>query len=83
MAETLDMERTTEPATDREIEAASQEILDVLRDFESPKDAGSAFTLAHFAMIKASFPPEFRKQAIDALDAHTQLVKDLINEGYQ
>ena len=81
--ETLDLERTTEPASDRDIEAIAGEILDALRDFESPKDAGAAFALAHFEMIKATFPPAFRKEAIESVEAHAQIIKDFINEGYR
>lgn len=80
--ETLDMERTTKPASDLEIDLAADEILSVLKDFESPKDAGSAFTLAHFKMIVASFPPAFRQQAIEAVESHAQCVKDLLNDGW-
>jgi hypothetical protein len=82
-AEKLDMERTTRPAPDHDIEAAANDILAILKDFESPKDAGSAFTLAHFKMIKASFPPAFRAEAVAALDAHTALLKEFITEGWQ
>jgi hypothetical protein len=80
--ETLDLSGKG-AASDLEIELAADNILAILKDFASPKDAGSALTLAHFAMIKASFPPAFRKEAIDALDSHTQLIKEFINEGYQ
>ncbi len=81
--EKLDFTRTTKPASDRELDIAALEILDRLKDFKSPKDAASAFALAHFAMIKACFPPEYRKEAIKAIEAHGELIKDLIEEGYQ
>ena len=80
--ETLDLSGEG-TASDLEIELAADSILAILKDFESPKDAGSVMTLAHFKMIEASFPPAFRKEAIAALDSHTQLIKDFINEGYQ
>jgi len=83
MVETLDMERTTKPASDRDIEVAAGDILHLLKDFESPKDAGSAFTLAHWEMLKASFPPANKAEAIAALEAHTELLKQFINEGWQ
>lgn len=83
MAETLDMERTTKPAPDHDIDAAAIDILDILKQFDSPKDAGAAFTLAHWRMIKASFPPEFAKQAIESIDAHTGLLKQFVSEGWQ
>ena len=81
--EKLNMERTTKPASDLEIEIVSDEILALLKDFESPKDAGSAFALAHYKMTVASFPPTFRAQAIEAVDGHADTVKDLLNDGWQ
>jgi hypothetical protein len=81
--ETLDMKRTSKPAPDHDIEAGANSIIDILKDFKSPKDAGSAFTLAHYRMIIASFPPAFRKEAVEALDAHTNLIKEFLSEGWQ
>lgn len=81
--ETLDMERTSKPASDSEIDIVADEILALLKEFESPKDAGSAFTLAHYKMLTASFPPAFRQQAIESVDAHTALLKEFLNEGWQ
>lgn len=82
-AEKLNLERTSRPAPDHDIDAAATDILDILKQFDSPKDAGSAFTLAHFRMIKAAFPPEFAGQAIESIDAHTTLLKQFISEGWQ
>jgi hypothetical protein len=70
-------------ASDLEIQLASDNILAILKDFKNPKDAGSALTLAHFEMLKACFPPAFRKEAMDALEGHTQLIKDFLDEGWQ
>lgn len=83
MAETLDMSRNTRPAPDHDIDAAANDILAILKDFESPKDAGAAFTLAHHRMIIAAFPPAFAKEAFEALDAHTNLIKEFLSEGWQ
>lgn len=76
-------ERTTKPAPDHDIEAAANDILDILKDFQSPKDAGSAFCLAHWKMITASFPPDLKTKALEAVKEHCKLMEDFINEGWQ
>lgn len=78
----LQLERTTKPAPDHDIEAAADEIMSILKDFGSPKDAGSALTLAHYKMLIASFPPENLKQAVEAVDADAALLRQLLNEGW-
>lgn len=83
MRETLDLERTTKPSSDFEIDTAADDVLSLLKDFESPKDAGSAFTLAHYKMIVASFPPEFRAHAIESVQDHAEAVINLLNDGWQ
>lgn len=70
-------------ASDSEIECASSDIVDILRSFDSPKDAGSALALAHFAIIKASFEPGKRKEALDLVQSHCKLMTEFINEGWQ
>jgi len=70
-------------ASDTEIECASSDIVDILRSFDLPKDAGSALALAHFAIIKASFEPEERKKALDLVESHCKLMVEFINEGWQ
>ena len=80
--ETLSFDRVTKPASDHEVERAAAEVLAILRSFESPKDAGSALTLAHFRLLLAAFPPEFRSAAIDAVDGHCGVIKELLNEGW-
>lgn len=80
--EILNLNRTTKPVSDFEIEAASEEILSLLKEFESPKDAASALVLAHYKMIKDSFPPAYLKEAIEAVDASAQLIKNFLKEGW-
>lgn len=79
----LDFERTKPPAPDHDVDAAAIDIMDILKQFDSPKDAAAALVFAHFYMIKASFPPEFAKEAIGAIDSHNTLLKLLIAEGWQ
>ena len=81
--ETLDLEPHNKPASDIEVEIASDHIFDCVKDFESPKDAASALILAHYKIIIACFPPEFRVQAIEAVDGHAAVVKNLLNEGWE
>jgi hypothetical protein len=81
--EKIDFKRTTKPVSDADIVAVADEILALLTEFDSPKDAGSALTLAQFKMITKAFPPGFRKAAIEAVDASHELVKQLIAEGWQ
>lgn len=69
--------------SDLELELASDNIFCVLKDFDSPKDASSAFLLAHYKMIVATFSPEFKSDAIAAIDCHTKLLKEFLNEGWQ
>lgn len=70
-------------ASNAEINIAASDIFDILRIFDSPKDAASALVLAHIQFIKASFPPEYKDGAIVAIDAEAELVKTIILEGYQ
>ena len=71
------------PASDAEIECATNDIVDILRSFDIPAEAGSALALAHFAIIKASFEPEGRKKAIDLVESHCKLMVEFINEWWQ
>lgn len=80
--ETLDLSGEGK-ASDAEIEFIADSILDILKEFSSPKDAGSAFTLAHYKMITAAFPPKFKTEAIAALKGHSQLVEEFLNEGWK
>ena len=77
------MTRSVKCASDGDIESASGDIVDILRSFDRPKDAGSALALAHFAIIKASFEPEERKEALDLVETHCKLMTEFINEGWQ
>lgn len=70
-------------ASNLEIDLAADNIFGILKDFDSPKDAGSAFCLAHFRMICAAFPPENNKEAIDAVETHCRLLIEFIREGWQ
>lgn len=70
-------------ASDAEIDNAAAIIFNELRIFDSPKDAGLAIAVAHHNFIKASFPPEFKKDAIAALEKHVELIKKLIEEEWQ
>jgi hypothetical protein len=81
--ETLDFTRTTTPASDADVQSAADDIFAILKTFDSPKDAGSALTLAHYKMISESFPPAFRMEALEAVDGHFQAIKDLLNDGWQ
>lgn len=82
MVETLNLSGEG-TASDAEVEAMADEILALLKEFKSPKDAGSAFMLAHYKMIMAVFPPAFRAQALDAINCHHELLTKFINEGWQ
>lgn len=73
----------TGKASDAEVESAASDIFDILRIFDSPKDASSSLVLAYIKMMKAAFPPEFRAQAIEAVQAQTTLVIDILNEGWE
>jgi hypothetical protein len=83
MTETLNLERKTKAAPDHDIEAAADDIIAILKEFESPKDAGSAFTLAHYKMIVASFPPGFMKEAFESVEGHAEMVESLLRDGWQ
>lgn len=73
----------TKSASDFELESVSNDIYNLVRTFDSPKDAAIALAMAQFKMIKASFPPEEKNKAIVAIDAEAKLLKDFINEGWQ
>jgi hypothetical protein len=67
-------------ASDFEIKNASEEIFNILRIFDSPKDAAVALAYAHAEFIKASFGLEYKEQAIEAIDGAAKVVKFLISE---
>jgi hypothetical protein len=69
-------------ASDASIDAAAEDVRILLKDFDSPKDAGAAFTLAHYKMVAAAFPPEDRQQAIESVEAHAKTVIELLNDGW-
>lgn len=69
--------------SDREIDLAADEIFQLVRAFDSPKDAASALILAQWKVIDASFDHMASRQAIEAVDAAAALLKDFINERQQ
>jgi Holliday junction resolvasome RuvABC endonuclease subunit len=82
MTEKLDLSGNGK-ASDFEIDNAVDEIFNILRIFDSPKDAAVAIALAHIKFIKASFPPGYKKEAIDAIDRQHKIIRAIIEEGYQ
>jgi Holliday junction resolvasome RuvABC endonuclease subunit len=82
MPEKLDLSGNGK-ASDFEIDNAVDEIFNILRIFDSPKDAAVAIALAHIKFIKATFPPEYKKEAIDAIDGQNKIIRAIIEEGYQ
>ena len=81
MTDTLDLSGEGK-ASEAEIEFAAGNIFDELRVFDSPKDAGAAIALAHYKMIVAVFPPEFKKQAIEDIEAHCEMIKKFLEEDW-
>lgn len=69
--------------TDADIEIAANDVMDILKQFESPKDAFSALMLAYWAAIKASFKPEEAAQALHAVKEGQKMLEDFIKEGWQ
>ena len=69
-------------ATNAELDNAANEIFNILRIFDSPQDAGTAFGLAYWQFIQACFPPEDKTKAILAIDEQARLLKEFINEGW-
>lgn len=78
----MDFERTTKPASDVDIDLASDEIMAILKTFDSPKDAGSALTLAHYKMTVAAFPPGNRQEAVEAVETCLRGIVAMLNEGW-
>jgi hypothetical protein len=70
-------------ASDEEIKQAAARILQLLKFFDSPKDAAAVFVEAHYKMITAAFPPRFAVQAVAAVELHMKLVVNLLSEGWQ
>jgi Holliday junction resolvasome RuvABC endonuclease subunit len=70
-------------ASDAEIEAAANDIFNIMRIMNSPKDAAATLALAHFKLITASFNPEFRSDAIADINNHTKILIELVNGGWQ
>lgn len=74
---------TTKLAPDATVIAAADEIFDLVRTFDSPKDATSALGLAHAKLLGATFGPERRAEALDYLDGYVKLLKGYVNDGMQ
>lgn len=70
-------------ASNNEIQLAADAIFNELRIFDSPKDAGPAFALAHYMMIVAAFPPELKVEAFDAIDSHAKILKEMLSDNWQ
>lgn len=70
-------------ASNSEIQLAADAIFNELRIFDSPKDAGPAFALAHYMMMVAAFPPEFKAEAFDAIDTHVKILKEMLSDNWQ
>ena len=68
--------------SDEEIDLVSDEIYDLLRTFDSPKDAVSALSLAHYKLLVASFKPENHADAVRAVEAEATLIKAMLTEGW-
>lgn len=66
-------------ASEADIKAAASDLMDILRSFDSPKDAVAALALAHYRMIQACFGPEDKLQAFAYIDAESKCVKDLVS----
>ena len=83
MSEKLCFDRKSKPSTDREIQAVADNVLAALKDLKSPKDAATAFVLAHFKMIAAAFPPSSLNEALEAVQAHNKAVIDAMEDGWK
>lgn len=70
-------------SSDAVVEAACSDIMDILRAFDSPKDAGSALGLAHYEFLIATYPQEDRAAAIDSVESSAKLLIELLKEGWQ
>lgn len=70
-------------ASDTEVNLVADEIFNLLKEFQSPKDAGSSLALAHYRVILAAFPPENLKEAVESIEAHSKLIIQLLEEGWQ
>jgi hypothetical protein len=73
----------TGKATDHEITTTAIEIFDILRAMDSPKDASSTILYANWLLIQAAFPPGNSIEAIAAIDAEADLLRQFVREGYQ
>lgn len=68
-------------ATNEELNYAVVKIYNILRSFKSPKDAAVVLAFVHASFMNASFAPEYRAEAIAALDQHIKIVKELLAGG--
>lgn len=69
--------------SDREIDTAADEIFQLVRAFDSPKDATSVLALAQWKVIEASFSPADSHKAIQAVDDGAALIRKFISERQQ
>lgn len=64
------------------IEKASEEIFDILRICDGPKDAALVFASAYIKFLHATFPPELKKAASEAVDVMAKTVKAELDLGW-
>ena len=83
MTEKLELERTKPGASEAGLTAAANDVVDILRQFDSPKDAVIALAAAHRKILEMSFPPEFKAEASKSLDNYVKGIRSCLEEGWQ
>jgi hypothetical protein len=68
--------------SDAEIERAAGEVVELLRIFDSPRDAGAVLDLAYFAFMCLVFAPEQRSGAISSVRESLNNIEAMLREGW-
>jgi len=67
--------------SDAEIDAVATEIFDSIRlTFDSPRDAASAMTMAHYKLLVETYRADEQKDAIKSIEDTCTLLKKFITE---
>ncbi len=69
--------------SEKQIQDAAEEVIIILKTFDSPKDAVLVLISAHYKMIVEAFPPEMKMNALKSIDIYAKLLKEELAPGWR
>jgi len=65
-----------------EIQITADRIHEILRIYARPADAFSVLNLVYIELIQAAYPPSQISSALKAIDGMSELIKQILREGW-